>query len=278
MLSSKRLVGSRFRETVKLEGKIAIVTGCNSEFGSAIVPGFAAEGCDIACVDFKQPDADRAAEKVKQKGRRSLAIPIDLRKRGEIESMVSQVIDSFGRIDILVNTTMASHNQEFLNFKEEDFDDSLSRGVKSYFLTCQAVARQMVKQRYGKIINLSSIVGVLGPGQAASWTADRGAVNGLTRAAAHALGFYGINVNAVARGNTARKPYSKGVIERVRRLPLGRTETPEDMVEPCVFLASDGASYITGTILYVDGGYTVAGVTDDRYRPQWARAGADSNE
>ena len=190
---------------MKLQGKIAIVTGCNGEFGSAIVPGFAAEGCDIACVDFKQSDADLAAEKVRQKGRRALAIAIDLRKRSEIESMVKQVIDGFGRIDILVNTTMASHNQEFLNFKEEDFDDSLSRGVKSYFLTSQAAARQMVKQRYGKIINLSSIVGVLGPGQAASWTADRGAVNGLTRAAAHALGFYGINVNAVARGNTARK-------------------------------------------------------------------------
>ncbi len=258
---------------MELQGKIAIITGCNGEFGSAIVPGFAAAGCDIACVDFKQSDADAAAEKVRQQGRRALAIAIDLRQRAEVDAMVQQVIDAFGRIDILVNTSMASHNQEFLNFKEEDFDDSLDRGVKSYFLCCQAAARQMVKQRYGKIINLSSIVGVLGPGQAASWTADRGAVNGLTRAAAHALGFYGINVNAVARGNTARKPWSAGVIERVRRLPLGRTETPEDMVEPCLFLASDGASYITGTILYVDGGYTVAGVTDDRYRPEWARKG-----
>ena len=256
-----------------LQGKIAIVTGCNGEFGAAIVPGFAATGCDIACVDFKLSDAEAAAEKVRQKGRRALAIAIDLRRRAEIDAMVQQVIDAFGRIDILVNTSMASHNQEFLTFKEEDFDDSLNRGVKSYFLCCQAVARQMVKQRYGKIINLSSIVGVLGPGQAASWTADRGAVNGLTRAAAHALGFYGINVNGVARGNTARKPWSAGVIERVRRLPLGRTETPEDMVEPCLFLASDSASYITGTILYVDGGYTVAGVTDDRYRPEWARKG-----
>src|SRR5918996_72327 len=165
---------------MKLEEKIAIVTGCNGEFGSAIVPGFAAEGCDVACVDFKQADADVAAEKVRQKGRRALAIGVDFRKRVEVDAMVEKVIDAFGRVDILVNTTMASHNQEFLNFKEEDFDDSLSRGVKSYFLTCQAAARQMVKQRYGKIINLSSIVGVLGPGQAASWTADRGAVNGLT--------------------------------------------------------------------------------------------------
>jgi NAD(P)-dependent dehydrogenase (short-subunit alcohol dehydrogenase family) len=263
---------------MKLEKKIAIVTGCNGEFGSAIVPGFAAEGCDVACVDFKQPDADVAADKVRQRGRRALALAVDLRKRAEVEAMVAQVVDAFGRIDILVNTTMASHNQEFFNFSEEDFDDSLSRGVKSYFLSCQVAARQMVKQRYGKIINLSSIVGMLGPGQAASWATDRGAVNGLTRAAAHALGFYGINVNAVARGNTARKPYSPGVLERVRRLPLGRTEAAEDMVEPCVFLASDGASYITGTILYVDGGYTVAGVTDDRYRPEWARAGAEENE
>jgi NAD(P)-dependent dehydrogenase (short-subunit alcohol dehydrogenase family) len=263
---------------VRLQGKIALITGCNSEFGSAIVAGFAAEGCDIACVDFQQVDAEKAAEKVRQNGRRAVAIGIDLRKREEIEAMVRRVVETFGRVDILVNTTMASHNQEFLNFKEEDFDDSLSRGVKSYFFTCQSVARQMVKQRYGKIINLTSIVGVLGPGQAASWTADRGAVNGLTRAAAHALGFYGINVNAVARGNTARKPYSRGVVERVRRLPLGRTETPEDMVEPCIFLASDGAAYVTGTILYVDGGYTVAGVSDDRYRPAWARAGADENK
>ncbi|HET7003885.1 MAG TPA: SDR family oxidoreductase [Candidatus Binatia bacterium] len=260
---------------MKLAGKIAIIAGCNGEFGAAIVPGFAAEGCDVACVDYQQADADVAAEKVRQKGRRVLALAADLRDRGQVDAMVERVCAEFGRIDILVNTTMASHNQEFLNFKEDDFDDSLNRGVKSYFLTCQAVARQMIKQRSGKIINLSSIVGVLGPGQAASWTADRGAVNGLTRAAAHALGFYGINVNGLARGNTARKPYSAGVLERLRRLPLGRTETPEDLVEPCVFLASDGASYITGTILYVDGGYTVAGVTDDRYRPEWARKGAD---
>jgi NAD(P)-dependent dehydrogenase (short-subunit alcohol dehydrogenase family) len=260
---------------MRLAGKIAIVAGCNGEFGAAIVPGFAAEGCDVACVDYLQADADAAAAKVRHKGRRALALAVDLRDKTQVDAMVEHVCAEFGRIDILVNTTMASHNQEFLNFKEEDFDDSLGRGVKSYFLTCQAVARQMIKRRSGKIINLSSIVGVLGPGQAASWTADRGAVNGLTRAAAHALGFYGINVNGLARGNTARKPYSAGVLERLRRLPLGRTETPVDMVEPCVFLASDGASYITGTILYVDGGYTVAGVTDDRYRPEWARKGSE---
>jgi hypothetical protein len=102
---------------MKLEGKIAIITGCNGEFGSAIVPGFAAEGCDVACVDFKQPDADIAAEKVRQRGQRSLAIAIDLCKRAEIDAIIEQVVAAFGRIDILVNTTMASHNQGVFEFQ-----------------------------------------------------------------------------------------------------------------------------------------------------------------
>ncbi len=259
---------------MRLKGKIAIITGANGEFGQAIVPGFTAEGCDVACVDWTKEGADAAAEKVRSAGQRALALADDVRDKAQVERMVQRVVAEFGRIDILVNTTAAGHNQEFLNFKEEDFDDALARGVKSYFLTGQAVAQEMVKRSYGKIINLSSIVGRLGPGQAAAWSADRGAVDGLTRSMAHALGFYGINVNGVARGNTQRPPYSVGVLERLRRLPLGRTEYPEDMVEPSVFLATDGAGYVTGHTLYVDGGYTVAAVTDDRFRPEWARHGA----
>jgi len=259
---------------MRLQGKIAIITGANGEFGKAIVPGFAAEGCDVVCVDWTKEGADAAAGKVQTFGRRSQALATDVRNKTQVEEMVRRTMAEFGRIDILVNTTAAGHNQEFLNFKEEDFDDALARGVKSYFLTGQTVAQEMVKRRYGKIINLSSIVGRLGPGQAAAWSADRGAVDGLTRAMAHALGFYGIRVNGVARGNTQRPPYSAGVLERLRRLPLGRTELPEDMVEPTIFLASDGAGYVTGHTLYVDGGYTVAAVTDDRFRPEWARLGA----
>jgi 3-oxoacyl-[acyl-carrier protein] reductase len=257
---------------MRLEGKIAIITGANGEFGKAITPGFAAEGCDVACVDWTQEDADVAAAAVREKGRRALALAVDVRVSADVDQMVKTVVAEFGRVDILVNTTAVPHNQEFLNFKEEDFDDTLARGVKSYFLTGKAVANQMVEQRSGKIINLSSIVGKLGPGQAAAWSADRGSVDGLTRAMAHALGYYGINVNGVARGNTAKPPFSVGVIERLRRLPLGRTETAEDMVEPSVFLASDGAGYVTGHTLYADGGYTVAAVTDDPFRPEWARA------
>jgi NAD(P)-dependent dehydrogenase (short-subunit alcohol dehydrogenase family) len=260
---------------MRLEGKIAIVTGANGEFGSAIVPGFAKEGADVACVDWTEADAEKAAEKVRAAGRRTLALGVDLRDSAQVDAMVKRVVDEFGRVDILVNTTARPHHQEFLNFKEEDFDDTLARGVKTYFLTCKAAAQYMTQQRSGKIVNLTSIVGKLGPGQAVDWSADRGAVDGLTRSVAHALGYYGINVNGVARGNTARPPYSVGVQERLRRLPFGRTEDPRDMVDPTVFLASDESRYVTGTVLYVDGGYTVAAVTDDRYRPDWAKAGQE---
>jgi 3-oxoacyl-[acyl-carrier protein] reductase len=260
---------------MRLEGKIAIVTGANGEFGSAIVPGFAQEGCDIACVDWTQEDAEKGAAKVRAAGRKALAIGCDLRQSSEVDAMVKRVVDEFGRVDILVNTTARPHHQEFFNFKEEDFDDTLARGVKSYFLTCKAVAQYMTKQKSGKIINLTSIVSKLGPGQAVDWSADRGAVDGLTRSVAHALGYYGIHVNGVARGNTQKPPYSVGVQERLRRLPFGRTEDPKDMVEPSIFLASDASSYVTGTVLYVDGGYTIAAVTDDRYRPDWAKAGQE---
>ena len=260
---------------MRLEGKIAIVTGANGEFGSAIVPGLAREGADVTCVDWTQDAADTAAAKVKGAGRRTLALEVDLRNSAQVEAMVKQVVDTFGRVDILVNTTARPHHQEFLNFKEEEFDDTLARGVKTYFLTCKAVAQYMTQQRSGKIVNLTSIVGKLGPGQAVDWSADRGAVDGLTRSVAHALGFYGINVNGVARGNTARPPYSVGVQERIRRLPFGRTEDPADMVEPTIFLTSDASRYVTGTVLYVDGGYTIAAVTDDRFRPEWARAGQE---
>ena len=185
---------------MRLQDKIAIVTGANAEFGSVISQAFAAEGADVVCADWKQEDADIAAERVRSAGRKALALGVDLREKEEVEAMVRRTVEAYGRLDILVNATARPHHQEFLNFKEEDFDDTLARGVKPYFLTGQAAANEMVKRRYGKIVNLTSIVAKLGPGQAVDWAADRGAVDGLTRSMAHALGFWGITVNGVARG------------------------------------------------------------------------------
>ena len=122
---------------MRLKDKIAIVTGANAEFGSIISKAFAAEGADVVCADWKQEDADVAAERVRSAGREALALGVDLREKEEVEVMVRRAVETYGRLDILVNATARPHHQEFLNFKEEDFDDTLARGVKPYFLTGQ---------------------------------------------------------------------------------------------------------------------------------------------
>jgi NAD(P)-dependent dehydrogenase (short-subunit alcohol dehydrogenase family) len=187
--------------------------------------------------------------------------------------MVQRTTSEFGRIDVLVNGTGVSHNQQFLTFSEADFDHCLDVGLKAFFLTCQAVGRQMAEQGSGKIINLTSIVGRLGSGEAVGWCTTRSGVDAMTRALGQALGYYGVNVNALAHGGVEEAPYGADeAAERRRRIPLGRMGHPEDLVGPAIFLASDDANFVVGETLYVDGGYTTAAVTEDPFRPEWARA------
>ncbi len=258
---------------MRLEGKIAIVTGAGSGFGRAIARRFAQEGADLVLVDAEQAAAEAVAQPAREVGRRALALPADVTRKADVEAVVQRAVAEFGRIDVLVNATGESFNQEFLHFKEEDFDRCLAISLKAYFLTCQAVGRQMAQQRAGKIINLTSIVGRIGSGESVSWSAARGGVDAMTRAMAQALGMYGINVNALAHGASARFNYlPEEAAERLRRLPFGRMGTDEDVAGAAVFLASEDAAFVHGDVLYVDGGYTTAAVTDDRFRPEWARA------
>ena len=208
-------------------------------------------------------------------GRRSLALEVDVTNKAAVEELVRRAVDEFGGIDILFNGTGVSHNQAFLTFKEADFDHAMAVGLKAFFLTCQAVGRQMAEQgRGGKIVNLSSIVGRLGSGEAAAWCTTRSGVDAMTRAIAQALGYYGVNVNCLVHGGMESIPYPHEVErgERRRRIPFGRLGKPEDLVGGAIFLASDESDFVTGEQLYVDGGYTTAAVTEDGYRPEWARA------
>jgi len=192
--------------------------------------------------------------------------------------MVRRTVAEFGRIDVLVNATGVSHNQAFLTFNEADFDHCLDVGLKAFFLTCQAVGKQMAEQASGKIINLTSIVGRLGSGEAVGWCTTRSGVDAMTRALGQALGYYGVNVNALAHGGMEETPYVKEeAAERRRRIPLGRMGHPEDLVGPAIFLATDDANFIVGETLYVDGGYTTAAATEDPFRPEWARAEHTAN-
>ena len=258
---------------MRLAGKVALVTGVGGRFGRVIAQGFAAEGADLVAVDERGAAAEETAAAARALGRRALALEVDATNKAAVEAMVRAAVAEFGRIDVLMNTTGESHNQEFLNFREEDFDRCLAIGLKAYFLTAQAVARQMAEQRAGRIINFSSIVGRIGSGESVSWSAARGGVDAMTRAMAQAMGAYGVTVNALAHGPNAMFDYlSVESQERQRRIPFGRLGQPEDLVGAAVFLASDDAAWVAGHVLYVDGGYSTAAVTDDRYRPEWSRA------
>ena len=204
-----------------------------------------------------------------------MALQVDVTDKAAVEEMVRRVVAEFGGVDILFNGTGTAHNQAFLTFKEEDFDHALAVGLKAFFLTCQAVGRQMAEQgRGGKIVNLSSIVGRLGSGEAAAWCTTRSGVDAMTRAIAQALGYYGVNVNCLVHGGMESIPYPHEVerAERRRRIPLGRLGKPEDLIGGAIFLASGESDFVAGESLYVDGGYTTAAVTEDGYRPEWARA------
>jgi NAD(P)-dependent dehydrogenase (short-subunit alcohol dehydrogenase family) len=258
---------------MRLENKIAIVSGAGGRNGEVIALGYAREGADLVAVDEDGAKAEAVAAQARALGRRALGLQVDVTKKADVTEMVRRVVAELGRIDVLINATGVSHNQAFLIFNEADFDHCLDVGLKAFFLTCQAVGRQMAEQASGKIINLTSIVGRLGSGEAVGWCTTRSGVDAMTRALGQALGYYGVNVNALAHGGMEDMPYApEEAAERRRRIPLGRLGRPEDLVGAAIFLASDDADFMVGETLYVDGGYTTAAATEDQFRPEWARA------
>src|SRR5262245_11062721 len=159
-----------------------------------------------------------------------------------------------------------------LTLTEEAFNDCIDHGPKAYFLTCQAVGRQMAEQRSGKIINLSTTHTRIGSGESTGSSAAYSSIDSMTRAIAQALGYYGVNVNClVCEPMHSFSGTADDRAERLRRIPMGRLGTPEDLVGAAIFLATDDSNFVAGEALYVDGGYSNAAVTEDSFRPVWAR-------
>jgi NAD(P)-dependent dehydrogenase (short-subunit alcohol dehydrogenase family) len=256
---------------MRLDNKIAVITGAGTEFGKAIAIGYANEGASLYLHDFAENErklAD-AARHAGSSGRRVATGLYDLTRADETAAMVNDVLEKFGAVDVLVNTTQGGWHGKFFECREADWDKALDRGLKAYFLTCQHFGKEMARRgKGGKIINITSIVGALGAGQAVPWGSARGGVNSLTAAVAQALGPYGINCTALARGATDSTSYSEAArAERLRRLPMGRLGREDDIVGPAIFLATSDSDWVTGSIVYCDGGYVTAAATDDEYRP-----------
>lgn len=242
-----------------LENKVALVTGSSKGIGAAIALAYAAAGADVA-VNYNrdQTGAEKIVKQIEKLGCRAKAYGADVSNAEQVKTMVSNISKEFGKIDILVNNAGITRDNIILRMKEEDWDQVIDTNLKSMFLCSKAVSKKMLKQRSGKIINITSVVGLIGnPGQV-NYTAAKAGVLGLTKTLAKELGSIGVTVNAIAPGFIVSQ-MSDTVAEEVKEqmlksIPLGRFGKPEDVADLAMFLSSDKSDYITGQVFNVDGG------------------------
>ena len=242
-----------------LEGKIAVVTGASRGIGRAIVIRLAGEG---ATVVINYNGSKEKAEEVKQEiegaGGKAAVCQCNVADFDQCQAFIQKVIDEFGRIDILVNNAGITRDGLLMKMSEEDFDQVIETNLKGAFHTIRFASRQMLRQKSGRIINLSSVVGVTGNAGKANYAASKAGVIGLTKSAARELASRGITVNAIAPG-FIETDMTSVLSEKVKEgaaagIPLGAFGKPEDVAAAAAFLASDEAGYITGQVLHVDGG------------------------
>jgi len=257
---------------MRLKDKIALITSAQNPCSHAIAIGFAREGAHCAVADGDVNRAEKLADEVRSLGQRAVALQFDITKKPQVEEAVRRTVAEFGRIDVLFNCSGLTQESDFLTLTEEAFNDCIDHGPKAYFLTCQAVGRQMAEQRSGKIINLSTTDARIGSGESTGNSAAYSSIDSMTRAIAQALGYYGVNVNCLVCGPMhSFSGIAEERAERLRRIPMGRLGTPEDLVGAAIFLATDDSNFVAGEALYVDAGYSNAAVTEDSFRPVWAR-------
>lgn len=244
---------------MSLVDKVALVTGGSRGIGRAIVLELAQAGCDVA-INYhgSEEKAREVAREVEALGRKALVVQANVADSASVDNMVKQVIETFGRLDILVNNAGITRDNLLMRMKEEEWDEVINTNLKGVFNCTKAVTRQMMKQRAGRIINISSVVGALGnPGQT-NYAAAKAGVIGLTKAAARELASRGITVNAIAPGFITTDMTAvldeKTIEQLTSQIPLARLGTPEDIAKAVRFLASDDAQYMTGQTLHIDGG------------------------
>jgi NAD(P)-dependent dehydrogenase (short-subunit alcohol dehydrogenase family) len=249
-----------------LSGRVAVVTGAGRGLGRAISLGLARYGADLAVVSRTASEVESLAHEIGKMGRKAIAMTVDTGKKAEVEALAAKAKTLSGRVDILVNNAGVDFNQPALDYDEAEWDRIIDTNLKGYFLCAQAFGRIMVAQRRGSIIMNSSIYGQVGAADNLPYGASKGGVNQMTRMLAAEWAPHGVRVNAIAPGYMSRMsvaPGKKGPGEELerwvaRRTPMGRRGKPEELVGPVVFLASDAASYVTGAVLAVDGGWTAA--------------------
>ncbi|HUL73576.1 MAG TPA: 3-oxoacyl-[acyl-carrier-protein] reductase [Vicinamibacterales bacterium] len=240
-----------------MEGRVALVTGASRGIGRAIARALAARGAAVVAAAREQ-HAAAVVEEIRGAGGRAEAAALDVTDSQSVDAAVAGALSRFGRLDVLVNNAGITRDQLVLRMKREDWDAVLATNLTAAFTCAQAVLKPMVKQRSGRIINITSVVGQAGNAGQANYAASKAGLIGLTKALALEVASRNITVNAVAPGlieTDMTRAISDGAHEAwAERIPLKRLGTPDDVAAAVVFLASDEASYITGQVLAVNGG------------------------
>ena len=241
-----------------LDSKVALVTGAGRGIGKEISLTFAKEGADVVCLDLDPESASSTAREVEELGRRSMSLKCDVSNLSEVEGAFKSALDKFGRIDILVNNAGITRDNLLLKMSQEEWDLVLKVNLKGAFNCCKAIIKHMMKQRSGKIINIASIIGLIGNVGQTNYAASKGGLIAFTKALAKELATRNINVNAIAPG-FIRTAMTEALPEEIREqmlknIPLGRFGEPSDVANVALFLASPLSDYITGQVLVVDGG------------------------
>jgi len=245
---------------MELKNKVAIVTGGGRNIGKAISLALARKGSDIIIADIDMHSANKTSKEIEMLGRKAMAIKTDITKIDDIEKLFDKSIESFKKVDILVNNAgILVENQTLMEINESKWDATMNVNLKSIVFLCKKAAERMIENRNGKIINVASVCGFIFDKKHMAYNVSKGAVKALTSQLAVELGPYNINVNAIAPGfinTTLNKTLEDEVGKQnaIDSIPLGRVGQPEDLGETVAFLASEGASYITGHTIVIDGG------------------------
>ncbi|MCH7759905.1 3-oxoacyl-[acyl-carrier-protein] reductase [candidate division TA06 bacterium] len=243
---------------MKLSGCVSLITGGARGIGKEIALTFAREGSDVAITDLNLEGAEKTKQEVERLGRKGIALKVDVSRFDDVTSVIKKVLDEFSKIDILVNNAGITRDQLLIRMREPDWDRVMATNLKGVFNFTRSVAREMIKNRKGRIINIASVVGITGNIGQSNYAASKGGVIIFTKSVSQELASRGITVNTIAPGlidTEMTREFTETLRESLlKRIPLQRMGHPEDVAKVALFLAGEESSYITGQVIHVDGG------------------------